>query len=381
MSTIYRSAAGRQAVEQRYRDYLAHWQVPAERRQIATREGETFVLACGPDDAPPVVLLHGAGTNSTIWLTDAAQWSQMRRVYLVDVIGEPGLSAASRPSLQSDAYAAWLDDVLDGLGVARAAFVGASLGGWLALDYAIRRPHRVERVALRAPGGVGRQKYGVVVAAPFLMLVGERGSRLALRLALGPAPDLGAFIDYMLLVHKHYRPRRDQLPIFSDEQLQALTTPLFVIVGADDRMLDSHDTARRLNKLVRHATVMMVPDAGHALTDDGESIHRFLTGGLDLRTLLRRDLGTALKARDAEAAAALRTAIAAIDNAEAVDPTTMSVGSTEVPRRDLSMADVRAILHNHIDDYVTEADRYQSLAQQDAAQRLRRQADTLRRYL
>jgi len=281
VSTIYRSAGGRQAVEQRYRDYLDQWQVPAQRRQIRTSQGETFVVACGFEDAPPVVLLHGGGTNSTIWLGDAARWSQTRRVYLVDVIGEPGLSAASRPPLKSDAYAAWLDDVLDGLGVERAAFVGASLGGWLALDYAIRRTHRVERLALRAPAGVGRQKYGVVVAALFLTLLGERGRRIALQLALGPTTDLGAFIDYMLLVHKHYRPRRDKLPIFGDEQLQALTAPLYVIVGATDRMLDSQGTARRLNTFVPHAAVVVVPDAGHSLTEDGEAIHRFLTDGLE----------------------------------------------------------------------------------------------------
>jgi hypothetical protein len=40
-------------------------------------------------------------------------------------------------------------------------------------------------------------------------------------------------------------------------------------------MLDSHDTSRRLNKLVPHAIVTVVPVAGHALTDDGESIYRF----------------------------------------------------------------------------------------------------------
>jgi pimeloyl-ACP methyl ester carboxylesterase len=105
--------------------------VPAESRTVATRYGETFVICCGPEDAPPVVLLHGAGTNSTILLADAEQWSHEPRVYLVDIIGEPGLSAGSRPSLQSDAYAAWLDDLLDGLGVERAAFVGSSrAAGW-----------------------------------------------------------------------------------------------------------------------------------------------------------------------------------------------------------------------------------------------------------
>jgi pimeloyl-ACP methyl ester carboxylesterase len=86
---------------------------------------------------------------------------------------------------------------------------------------------------------------------------------------------------YTRLVHKHYRPRHDQLPIFGDEQLRALTTPLYAIVGAKDRIIDSRDTARRFTKLVPHATVTVVPDAGHALTDDREAIHRFLAEGLD----------------------------------------------------------------------------------------------------
>jgi len=45
------------------------------------------------------------------------------------------------------------------------------------------------------------------------MPLGDRGRRLALRLALGPVPAVGtpaarAFADYMLLVQQHYRPRR-----------------------------------------------------------------------------------------------------------------------------------------------------------------------------
>ena len=83
----------------------------------------------------------------------------------MDVIGEPGLSTPARPPLTSDAYASWLDGVLRGLTVDRASIVGASLGGWLALYYAIRRPARVDRLVLLGPGGIGRQKWGVVLAA------------------------------------------------------------------------------------------------------------------------------------------------------------------------------------------------------------------------
>lgn len=163
---VYRSLSGQRAVESRYREHLQRWTVPLRQRTVATREGETFVVDCGPTEAPPVVLLHGAGSNSAIWHADAPRWSLTHRLYMVDVIGEPGLSAPSRPPRSSDAYALWLDDVLDGLGVDTAALVGGvSLGGWLATDYAIRRTGRVQRLALRAPGGIGRQRYGAVFAA------------------------------------------------------------------------------------------------------------------------------------------------------------------------------------------------------------------------
>lgn len=282
MTAIWDSPAGQRAVEDRYRAFLGRWPVPSQQLRVPTREGETFIVACGPPEAPPVVLLHGAGANTVMWMGDAAAWSSVRRVYAVDVIGEPGLSAPSRPPLTSGAYADWLDDVLDGLGVNRAALVGVSLGGWLALDYAIRRPARVERLAVLAPGGVGRQKYGAVAAALVLMPLGDRGRRLALRLALGPVPVVEtpaarAFADYALLIQQHYRPRRDRLPVFTDDQLRNLTMPLLAIAGARDGLLDSRQTSRRLRRLLPQAAVTLLPDSGHLLLGQTRRIQEFLS--------------------------------------------------------------------------------------------------------
>jgi pimeloyl-ACP methyl ester carboxylesterase len=276
---VYHSSSGQQAVERSYREHLQRWEVPLQHRVVATREGDTFVVDCGHTDAPPVVLLHGAGSNSAIWQTDASRWSLTKRLYMVDLIGEPGLSAPSRPPLDSDAFSLWLDDVLDRLGVDAAGFVGVSLGGWLATDYAIRRPGRVERLALRAPGGIGRQRYGAVLAALALMPFGERGTRRALRIALGPGRIPDPVIDYMLLIQRNYRPRRDTLPVFSDDDLKAIVAPFFVVLGARDRMLNSRDTAARLTRLQPAATVNLLAGAGHGLFDDGNDLHTFLNQG------------------------------------------------------------------------------------------------------
>jgi len=51
-SSIYKSTAREREVQQRYRDLLDQWPVPCELLKVPTREGETFVVACGPPDAP-----------------------------------------------------------------------------------------------------------------------------------------------------------------------------------------------------------------------------------------------------------------------------------------------------------------------------------------
>src|SRR5688572_5817920 len=107
---IFRSGEGQAAVHARYRELLADWPVPSEQRLLDSREGPTFVVSSGPADAPPLVLLHGSGGTTLDWSGDVAAWSEHFQVHAIDLIGEPGLSAPSRPQLGSDDYANWLDD-------------------------------------------------------------------------------------------------------------------------------------------------------------------------------------------------------------------------------------------------------------------------------
>ncbi|MEU7202589.1 alpha/beta fold hydrolase [Streptomyces sp. NPDC045470] len=278
-ATLYKSAAGEREIRRRYLEALDDWPVSTERIRVPTREGETFVLVSGPPDAPPVVLLHGSGANATMWQDDAATWSRHFRTYAVDVIGEPGLSAPSRPPLASDAYARWLDEVLDGLGISAASFVATSLGGWLALDYATRRPGRVSRLALLCPGGLGKQRMGLLFKSLLLRPFGRWGVHRTVRSATGLyTPEARPVLDQVVLTFTQFKPRRDRLPRFSDDALRGLDVPVLLIAGTDDAFFDSAETARRVRENVPDATVRLLPGVGHAVLGQTDAVAEFLRG-------------------------------------------------------------------------------------------------------
>ena len=112
-----------------------------------------------------------------------------------------------------------------------------------------------------------------------------------------------------------------------------------------------------------------------------------------LRTALRQ----AMSARDAVAISALRSALAALDNAEAVSlpasdkptvathPTiagsTVGVGAAEVERRELSGDEERAVLQQEVDERLAAASQADLGGRPDRAVRLRAEAEVLVRHL
>lgn len=97
MANIYKSAEGERAVRERYLEVLKHWPVANQHLRVPTREGETFVVSCGAENARPLLLFHGAAANSAMWMGDVSVWAAHFRVYAIDMIGEPGLSAPHAP--------------------------------------------------------------------------------------------------------------------------------------------------------------------------------------------------------------------------------------------------------------------------------------------
>jgi pimeloyl-ACP methyl ester carboxylesterase len=278
VAEIYKSKAGQEAVEQLYRHVLQGWPVSNRQFTVSTRHGDTFVIESGAANAPPLVLFHGSGTNSSAWMGDVAAWAEQYRVYAVDMIGEPGFSAPSRPSFKSDGYVEWLDDVWDQLGIKRACVVGVSLGGWLALEYAAKRPGRVASLSLISPSGVGAQNTMLLVKAGLLLTLGPWGLRKALRLVTGRTDLPPTVADALLLRFRHFRPRMDRLPIRTDAELASLKMPVQLIVGGKDALLQSDETRDRMQRCVPHLQLTYLENEGHILPRQTARIAEFLRG-------------------------------------------------------------------------------------------------------
>jgi pimeloyl-ACP methyl ester carboxylesterase len=277
---VFRSAEAAAAIAAQYRQVLDRWPVPRQELLLPTRQGPTFVVASGRQDAPPLLLLHGAQANAAAWLPDVALWSAQFRLLAVDMIGEAGFSARVRPALSGDAHALWLDDVFRGLGIARAGVVGTSLGGWLALDYARRRPAAVQALALICPAGIGRQRNFLLTAAP-LLLLGPWGRRRIREKVFGPAPEvlpagLQAIAGLMEAIGQAIKPRVVRIPRLTDDELRGLAMPVLAIIGGRDVLLDSRDTRARLAQHVPHAEICFIEEGHHFLPDQSQRVLDFL---------------------------------------------------------------------------------------------------------
>jgi 3-oxoadipate enol-lactonase len=99
-------------------------------------------------EGPAVVLVHSAIADKTLWDAQVEALAPRFRVVRYDVAGFG--QSPLRPGPFS--HVADLRAVLVHVGIRRAAFVGSSNGGRIALEYALTYPDGVEALVLLAPG-------------------------------------------------------------------------------------------------------------------------------------------------------------------------------------------------------------------------------------
>lgn len=264
-----------------YDAVVDRWPLPVEAIALDSEFGTTHVNACGPADAPPLVLLHGGGTTAAVWYANAAALAGSdrgqdgrlgHRVYAIDRIGEAGRSRRGpRPLRDVSGLHAWLDGVLDGLGVASAAICGHSYGAWLALTYALHAPHRATGLVLLDPtqcfGGY-RPGYLWRALPSLLRPTAERAGRfIAWETSDAATAETGeATADWLQLYglaaeFPGARTVVGRRP--KPAALRTLTTPTRVVLAAGSRPHDPAKIAAAATRDLPNAEVSILPGVSH----------------------------------------------------------------------------------------------------------------------
>ncbi len=108
------------------------------------------------DKGTVVILIHGLGASADIWGYNVEALAEQHRVYVPDVIGF-GRSDKPGPSFSPFDYTPFLDDFLNILRIEGASLIGQSLGGAIALHYALQFPQKVRKLVLVDSAGLGKE--------------------------------------------------------------------------------------------------------------------------------------------------------------------------------------------------------------------------------
>lgn len=100
-----------------------------------------------------LLLIHGLGSNAKGWSRNIPVLAENYRVIALDLPGY-GYSKKDYYPYSLSWYAQVLTELLDGLGIDEAVFVGHSMGGQISIIAALEYPERVSELVLISPAGV-----------------------------------------------------------------------------------------------------------------------------------------------------------------------------------------------------------------------------------
>jgi pimeloyl-ACP methyl ester carboxylesterase len=243
------------------------WGIEYDSYEVETSFGTTHINLCGPEDAPPVILLHAASVSSAEWYANAAAWSHHFRLIAVDTIGDCGWSRANKVPKSREDYNKWLLEIMDNFEMDKAHIIGHSYGGWLALNFAIAYPEKVDKMVLLAPAAS---------IQPFKLLykLGLKMSRLPVNISAEKLLKMMASRDYepdpnfvklMDVVNRHCRPKMLFPTVYSDDELGKISNPTLLLLGDQESIYAPIKAMKRARKLIKNLKYEIILQAGHTL--------------------------------------------------------------------------------------------------------------------
>ncbi len=274
----FKSAKAREQFLKLYDKNAEKWPVDSETRMVDTPYGQTFVRISGPDNAPPLVLLHGMSGNSLQWIPNIEDLSASYKIYALDNIYDNGRSIYTRPVKSSDDFVKWLDDLFSALELGdNINLLGMSYGGWIASQYALQYSDRLNKIVLVAPAAtVLPVRLEFIMLAILCYIIPHRYfSRKFLYWLMEDLANrdetnrklLEEESENIFMAIQSFKPRRVVRPtVLQDKELQSIKVPALYLVGENEKIYSAEKALGRLNEVAPHIKTEVIPNAGHDLT-------------------------------------------------------------------------------------------------------------------
>lgn len=235
----------------------------------------------GPEGAPVIVLLHGSNADLHTWQPWVESLEGKYRVIRYDQIGH-GLTGADPQGDYSIAgQEARLAQIVDRLGLRKFVLAGNSMGGNLALAYAMKHPDRLSGLVLVDAGGApitqqGKSNLGFKLAATpgVSWLMQEVTPRFVVEKSLRQSVAnqkivTDAMIDryWELLRYPGNRAatmKRFALPRvpFTTQQLAGIKVPTLIMWGEEDSLIP-FQAAKVFNAAIPGSKLVSYKGIGH----------------------------------------------------------------------------------------------------------------------
>jgi len=241
----------------------------------------TRVRQTGPQDASPIILVHGFSVSLESWDAWAVDLSTDYRVIRADLPGH-GLTGPDPEKRYSvPQTAAFIGDLMDALGIEQAIIGGNSLGGLAAWRFAADNPDSVSALILVSPGGYsinGVTEDPVSVPAPvdaYLRMAPAAFVSAATAQLYGDAsrldPAVPTRIAALMAYDENGAAMVERLEVFTlpdpEADLARVTAPTLILHGERDAMIPV-DHSRNMAQIIPNAHLVTFDDLGHVAHEE-----------------------------------------------------------------------------------------------------------------
>jgi pimeloyl-ACP methyl ester carboxylesterase len=225
--------------------------------------------AAGSGDLPTTVVLHGMGSAASTFASVMSRLRRDARRVIAPEMPAHGFSGAPKGPLTLDVIYDSLRNALDSLVDEPFVFVGNSLGGALALYYALEHPERLSSLVLVSPAGARMQEHEWRTLLGAFRIHSTEDARRFFAKLYHRQPWFVPLIAHEfrgMLTRPEWRDLLDDLSpdaALTPEQLAGLSVPTLLLWGQSERLLPASNLAYFRTHLPEHAIIEEPEGFGH----------------------------------------------------------------------------------------------------------------------